>query len=272
MSKNTMLRIISAAILLAILVLCIYFGRIPTLSFVFVAGILIQYEIFKNFLKFKPFGFISIISMVMFTLVFWFNAKGTTSFQNTILALGLVVDILFIIYLFATKIDSTVVKDHWIKFPLSLPFLLTIFISCVGQLINLPNWKLLIGLVLFVNFGMDTGAWLIGKNFGKHKLWKSVSPSKTLEGLLGGVLFSSVLGTLYWKQFLGETSWAMSLIFGLLGVFSQVGDLVQSKVKRQFAIKDSSSLIPGHGGVYDRVDSLMFVTPMFLVMYKYFYF
>lgn len=219
-------------------------------------------------------GMNAIISYFLFSVLFWFSNSDLSgeNFKNTVLGIALLVDLVFIIYLFFSSMESISFKNVWVKIPILLPFKLSIFITCIGFLIGLPNWKILVGLVLFVNFGMDTGAWLIGKNFGKHKLWKTVSPSKTLEGLFGGVFFSALLGSLYWHFFLNSFNWALPLIFGGLGVFSQVGDLVQSKVKRQFSIKDSSALIPGHGGVYDRVDSLMFVTPMFLVLFKYFYF
>lgn len=273
-SKNTSLRILSAVILIIVLLACIFYGQLATHGFVIVAGSLIVYEIFTNFLKRPPFGVLSIISIFIFAFLYWFTniSNSSLQFQHSILIIALFVDAIFVFYLFFTQMESNSFKITWERLPILLPLKLSIFLVCVGMLIQLPNWKALIGLVLFVNFGMDTGAWLIGKNFGKHKLWKSVSPSKTMEGLFGGIFFSALLGSLYSYFMINSFSWVLPLIFGGLGVFSQVGDLVQSKIKRQFAIKDSSALIPGHGGVYDRVDSLMFVAPMFLVLFKYFYF
>jgi phosphatidate cytidylyltransferase len=118
----------------------------------------------------------------------------------------------------------------------------------------------------------DTGAWFFGKNFGKHKLWPSVSPKKTVEGFVGGLITSSLCGLLYWHLFLGKISWGLWLFFILVGICAQVGDLIQSKFKRQFNIKDSSNIIPGHGGVYDRVDSLLFVIPLFAAALGHIYF
>jgi phosphatidate cytidylyltransferase len=90
-----------------------------------------------------------------------------------------------------------------------------------------------------------------------------VSPKKTIEGLIGGVFFSVLATSLYWNYFIEELDALTVFFFTVIACCSQVGDLAQSKLKRQFEIKDSSSLIPGHGGVYDRVDSLMFVAPLY---------
>jgi phosphatidate cytidylyltransferase len=118
---------------------------------------------------------------------------------------------------------------------------------------------------------MDTGAWFFGKNFGKHKLWPAVSPNKTIEGAVGGCLLSGGLGSLVWYLNFDTMSAKMFLILCALGILSHIGDLIQSKLKRQFEIKDSSSLIPGHGGVYDRFDSLMFVAPFYGLILTYIY-
>ena len=132
------------------------------------------------------------------------------------------------------------------------------------------SWWQLLTVLLFITYGMDTGAWLIGKNFGKTKLWPSVSPNKTLEGLIGGMVFSGILGGGAFHLVFGEFTIVQFFIFCLLGTISQLGDLLQSRMKREVGIKDSSKLIPGHGGVFDRVDSLFFLTPFFLVLIQYY--
>jgi phosphatidate cytidylyltransferase len=122
---------------------------------------------------------------------------------------------------------------------------------------------------MMVTFSMDTGAWFFGRKFGKHKLWPAVSPNKTIEGLVGGMFLASIMGSLTWYLFFHQLKWESSVIFAICGAISQVGDLIQSKIKREFQIKDSSNLIPGHGGVYDRIDSLIFLSPFFVVVVKY---
>ena len=114
----------------------------------------------------------------------------------------------------------------------------------------------------------DTFAYFFGKTFGRHKLFERVSPKKSIEGALAGVigaLFVFLIAK--WSSFL-SVSYFFAIISGLIaGVIGQIGDLVESWFKRDAQIKDSSRLLPGHGGMLDRFDSLLFVSPAFLIFY-----
>lgn len=126
-------------------------------------------------------------------------------------------------------------------------------------------------LVMFpvtVTWATDTGAYAFGRIFGRHKLIPSVSPAKTVEGAMGGLLIA-VAGAWAYVQFLLEPFAQLSLapigilVFGVIvGVVGQVGDLAESLLKRDAGVKDSSRLLPGHGGILDRFDSLLFVLPV----------
>lgn len=117
-------------------------------------------------------------------------------------------------------------------------------------------------LTIFLVWATDTGAYLIGKRFGRHLLAPQVSPKKTVEGSLGGLLLSIVVAMLYWRLF-GETSWFTYLLLAIIvGVSAQIGDLFESALKRSAGVKDSGKLIPGHGGILDRFDSLIFAIPL----------
>lgn len=126
------------------------------------------------------------------------------------------------------------------------------------------NWLLFLYLTLAVPIGCDTLALFIGKAFGKHKLIPAVSPNKTVEGAWGGVLGGMIGAFLVWLiagVFLKKTVPALwiFLILGLFGaVFSEVGDLVGSYIKRVFSVKDFGKIFPGHGGMLDRLDSILF--------------
>ncbi len=127
-------------------------------------------------------------------------------------------------------------------------------------------------LVLFVCFivwSADSGAYFAGKSFGKHKMAPAVSPNKTIEGLLGGVVAAMLVGWIFADLFSIEfTSVTVMLITILLTVvISVLGDLVESMFKRVSGIKDSSNIIPGHGGILDRIDSLTAAFPVFAFLY-----
>lgn len=113
----------------------------------------------------------------------------------------------------------------------------------------------------------DTGAYLFGRTFGKHKLWPVISPNKTIEGFIGGVL-SSLLVPLVMQFFVDFdfNIWIILLVTIILSMFGQLGDLVESGFKRHFGVKDSGKILPGHGGILDRFDSFMFVLPLLNIL------
>ena len=126
-----------------------------------------------------------------------------------------------------------------------------------------PYFMISILSIIWVN---DSFAFLVGKNFGKHKLFPSVSPKKTVEGLLGGLVFSLLAG-LFISKYQTDFSLINWLIIALIvSILGTIGDLVESKFKRQADIKDSGTIMPGHGGVLDRLDSLLFAAP-FVYLY-----
>ncbi len=107
-------------------------------------------------------------------------------------------------------------------------------------------------------WGFDTGAFFAGHFFGRHKLAPNISPGKTWEGVVGGLVFSVSAALLFTVRPLG-VSWYLAILLGLLvGIAATLGDLAESLIKRQTHVKDSGQFIPGHGGILDRIDSLLF--------------
>jgi len=118
-------------------------------------------------------------------------------------------------------------------------------------------------LPFFLAWTCDTAAYLVGRAWGRHQLAPGVSPQKSVEGALGGLLAAIAAGALARAWFAPFLSWGAALALGaLVGVFAQLGDLVESLLKRDAETKESSSLIPGHGGVLDRFDSILFAAPL----------
>lgn len=139
-----------------------------------------------------------------------------------------------------------------------IPFLL-------GHLILIRGWDqgvTWIFVLMAVIIAGDTGAYYIGAVFGRHKLAPSISPGKTVEGAVGGLGANLLIGVLIKKYYFPEFGWsswiALIMIMGALG---QTGDLVESMLKRSVGIKDSGIIFPGHGGLLDRIDALLFAAP-----------
>ncbi|WP_105200531.1 MULTISPECIES: phosphatidate cytidylyltransferase [unclassified Pseudoalteromonas] len=129
----------------------------------------------------------------------------------------------------------------------------------------------LILAVLGIVWCADIGAYFCGKNFGKHKLMPKVSPNKTIEGFVGGLLSAAifVLVFCYFKD-IEPGMWApYALMAVIVAAFSAVGDLLESMFKRQAGMKDSGKCLPGHGGILDRIDSLTAAAPIFVVFYAW---
>ncbi|OUM88371.1 MAG: hypothetical protein BAA01_08350 [Bacillus thermozeamaize] len=116
-------------------------------------------------------------------------------------------------------------------------------------------------LLLLGTWANDTMAYLIGKRWGKNKLWPSISPNKTVEGSLAGVI-ASLLVSLLFSPFVPISTLELLVVGLLIGVAGQFGDLMESATKRSFQVKDTGWILPGHGGVLDRFDSLLVVFPL----------
>lgn len=140
----------------------------------------------------------------------------------------------------------------------------------IGLMIESYKGRYMIFLVFMITWGNDTFAYFSGKTFGKHKLYEKMSPKKTIEGSIGGLIGGLGLALVAKFTFLTHISIvhiiAVSIIAGVMG---QIGDLVESMFKRYFGVKDSGKIIPGHGGMLDRIDAVMFTAP---VIYYYFVF
>ena len=144
-----------------------------------------------------------------------------------------------------------------------IPFLLTALV----RILLLPGGKCLIFVPFLMAFLSDTGAYFVGVFFGKHKLCPIISPKKTVEGFIGGIA-TAVVGMLVYgwimeRFFAFDVNYPVALMYGLLGAMAGVvGDLSMSVIKRQTGIKDYGNLIPGHGGILDRFDSVMITAPL----------
>lgn len=146
-------------------------------------------------------------------------------------------------------------------------FYAVVMISFIYQIRMLPLGAYIIWLLFICSWGSDTAAYCVGMSIGKNRLAPKISPKKSIEGAIGGVLGTILLGTLYGLALNHWTDIDVSvLVFAAVGgvgsIVSQVGDLAASALKRHYDIKDFGSIMPGHGGVLDRFDSMIFVAPL----------
>lgn len=146
-------------------------------------------------------------------------------------------------------------------------FYVGLMFSYLYQVRQMPDGKYLVWLIVLSSWGCDTCAYCAGRLFGKHKLAPVLSPKKTVEGAVGGVLGAALLGFLYGLYFqdrivdVVQPGVIAAAACAIAAVISQVGDLAASAIKRNHGVKDYGHLIPGHGGILDRFDSMIFTAP-----------
>lgn len=189
-------------------------------------------------------GLLSTIAIYLSTL---------TTLINLDLIITAIIILILIIYLFSSKYD---LKD------IGLTFLSIIYIPFLLFHIYYLDGTPYIWLVFIVAFGTDTFAYLVGSLFGKHRLYEKVSPKKSIEGAVGGIVGSTVLVVIYSINFNLEPIPLLVIMAIIASTVSQMGDLVASKIKRTAKIKDYGKIFLGHGGVMDRFDSIIFASPI----------
>jgi phosphatidate cytidylyltransferase len=216
-----------------------------------------------------------IIPILVGGTAFYFGTQFRTNKTNDILILiaTLFVSIKCLLLLFNTKKEKidTISKYIYTLGYVILPFILLAKIPFSSNLYR-PKIVISIFILIWTN---DTFAYIVGKSIGKHKLLEKISPKKTIEGFIGGMLFAVLAGFLISKYYFQpkphyyKTSVLIWTVSGaIISVFSTLGDLIESKFKRIAQVKDSGKIMPGHGGILDRLDSVIFVAPFVFLFYQ----
>ncbi len=255
-------RWITGLIALPFLIYIIYRGGILFAVLISVAGLISLWEYYRIIYyaetKFQS-NPITLWGYVVCLAIIWTTHAAGMQFNMWIIAISLVFSAL--ISLPQYKSDPGVIKtirkqvQGIVYIPLLLSFLIVIR--------NTPAGMVWIACILAVIFAGDISAFYVGSYLGRHKLCPAVSPGKTIEGSIGGLCGNLVIGSLVKYLFLPDPAWITSLLFFIaLGAAGQVGDLFESELKRFSNIKDSSGILPGHGGFLDRIDALLFASPV----------
>lgn len=153
-------------------------------------------------------------------------------------------------------------------------FYVAVMLSYIYQVRTLSGGQFAVWLIFISAWGCDTCAYCVGMLFGKHKMAPKLSPKKSVEGGIGGIVGAAILGGLYAVLVnnyanAGASIISYALLCGVGAMISQVGDLAASAIKRNYEIKDYGTLIPGHGGILDRFDSIIFTAPIIYYMATY---
>lgn len=252
-------RIVSAIVLLLIFIPLLIIGKIPFALFILLISLMGLYEMFKLHRKVKEVPFI----MELFGYVFvGFLTLNNYSSSSLILEIDYRI-IAFMIFLFLLPI--VFINDDK-KYSVDDALYLmgtTLFIGfSMNLILMIRNYSLMYILyLLLVTWITDTFALFTGKLIGKTKFAPKISPHKTWEGFFGGVLWGTLCGTAFFMTVVNTDIglFLAGFITLCLAVIGQLGDLVFSAIKRHYGVKDFSHLIPGHGGVLDRLDSIIFV-------------
>jgi len=254
-------RIITGLIGLPIVALILIYGNIYVIDVLFALVALIAiYEYFNSFKeKHKPVKWLGYISCILIAVLH--IIPGEYYLYTLAVSICTVIAILFMHVVFTNM--KTTVQDIMITF-FGICYVV-FFLSFIALLHGIENGKYLIWFILIAAWGTDTCAYFVGCKFGKHK-FSQISPKKSIEGCIGGTVGSMILALLYVFALNKLVGLQISYIYiaGValtLSILSQIGDLSASSIKRTVGIKDFGNLIPGHGGMLDRIDSIIFIAP-----------
>jgi phosphatidate cytidylyltransferase len=248
-------RILTGVVLLPLLILFIYFASVPFfILLVCVATLLALREFYAMALPSSRMleQTLAVVSGTALVPLIWLE-------RPALFAGALVLLVLFFTILFLLRFrDLTTVAQQLAL--LFFGFLYApLLLGHLGLLRALPNGREWVFFVLLLVMASDTAAYFTGVNLGRRKLYPAISPNKSVEGALGGLAGSLAGAFLARAWFFPALEVADCIWLGLgLGILAQLGDLFESMLKRSFGVKDSGTLIPGHGGILDRLDSLLF--------------
>ncbi|RHH69547.1 MULTISPECIES: phosphatidate cytidylyltransferase [Vagococcus] len=251
-------RVITAVVALILFIPLIVIGQMPLQIVMAMLGGIAVYELFRmKGLEIKtPEGILAIIGTILLILPrsTWYEFLPRTVTGNT----------LFYLIVMALLVLPVFSKNEFTFDNVGFPVLVSLYIGTGFQnFISARETGLhVLMYALFIVWSTDIGAYMVGRKYGQRKLAPDISPNKTIEGSLGGIASAMVVSLVYtmiWPM--TYNIFAMLLLTILFSIVGQLGDLVESSYKRYYGVKDSGNILPGHGGILDRFDSLLFVFP-----------
>lgn len=254
--SNLVVRILTALVGIPIVMACIYYGGLAFYIMFFAVILFSVIEFFNICKKYNPMNILGTVLAVIFFIALCLG----NYVQETIIVS------IFILFFCAMLKDSIENVSGKLAITCFGTFFITWTLFHMILIRNIEGYGMHYIIFLFVNIWMlDTGAYFVGRKFGKHKLASIVSPKKTIEGAIAGVVTAIVVSLVYRYLFMQQAmtnfdAVIYALVISFVGQFS---DLAESLFKRDCNIKDSGNIIPGHGGMLDRFDSYLFCAPVF---------
>ncbi len=261
--SETLTRTISGIVYILILIGATLYSNI---SF----NILMVVFLFIGIYEFSKIYKINLLGSFIVGLFFTLPLVSDLKLLNKLTPYFLIFEIPFLIFLIYDLFQAKfkLYRNTFVKFLFLIGYVIVPFILLIKLPIiqNSFEPKIVIGIFILI-WNNDTFAYICGKSFGKRKLFEKMSPKKTIEGFIGGLIFTLVASYIIsiYFTFFDLKTWLLTAI--LVSILGTIGDLVESKFKRQANIKDSGSIMPGHGGILDRLDSIIFVTPFLFLIY-----
>jgi len=274
--KEFYTRSLTAIAYAAVLLFSLFYNKYLFYFVGFICSLILVFEFIKlitdynhKFLSIDS-GKSNLILYLTFPLyIFLFLLSKNSTFQLVFLLIIILTNIILGFSLLKKKLFSfSILKNRFIGH-FYLVGSLVIFFT-MSNVTNSHN-PLIVFSFLMLIWVSDSAAYVFGVNFGKRPLFKSVSPKKSVEGFLGGIIFSIILSLFFNKYLNLDFTIIQWLIIGVLtSSLGALGDLVQSQFKREAGVKDSGKFLPGHGGLYDRMDSIIFAAPFIYLTIKIF--
>jgi len=265
-SKKFWTRVISGIILIIIAFIVVDTGGFLLFVMNFAISLIGLFELYRVLkIEKEPIGFVGYIAGAIYYFLMW---KNLSYYDMVIFISALMVMMAIFVFTFPRY------KTEQISVGFFGIFYVVVMLSFLYRVRVLPDGKYLVWLIFLSSWGSDTCAYAVGMLMGKHHIAPILSPKKTWEGCIGGVIGSGVLGFVF-GAFLGNNMSEVSdprivcaLSCAFSSIISQIGDFAASAIKRDHDVKDYGDLIPGHGGILDRFDSMLFTAPaIYLALY-----
>jgi len=254
-------RILTALIAAPILVACVYFGGAAFIVLVLTLALFSLNEFYKMMQKkdFHPAYWVGNFFTIFFIIFASYALKKTWEpAHSAILTCAAVATMIATLFLKERPKEAIVDIAVTLLGMIYIGWFFSYFIFIRALTEKGAYLMFLMGTI----WSLDVIAYLAGKKFGKHKLWPSVSPRKSIEGAIAGFIFCIIAAGVF--GYYAGFDMPHSLVLGaIIGIVAQFSDLVESLIKRDAGVKDSSEIVPGHGGVLDRMDSFIFTAPIF---------